>query len=224
MVSGMVTNRHNWVVRYLAGVYMRGKNGGYWCRYNAGSEERGSTHHTIPEWMLDSGPWQPRGPPRGKTWMDELIDLAQELTPDLPLHEIGKVPDIAVVWGVRPSKGDDIAHWAELPNPRGVKLMILEVGYTTDDGWQNKVAEKRKKYLPLTELLRRKGWKVDLRTLVLGYTGLVYEHTLDVLDWLGVDRKKAREKMAGKLARHGTREANDILNAYEERLRLRALG
>ena len=27
-MRGMVTNRHNWVVRYLAGVYMRGKRGG----------------------------------------------------------------------------------------------------------------------------------------------------------------------------------------------------
>ena len=218
MVSGMITNRHNWVVRYLAGVYMRGRRGGWLCRFNVGSGDRGSSHHTVPRWMLDSGPDCPMGT-EGSSWRKELIKVGKRVTPEIKKKKLGKVPDIVIISGVRPTHGEGIDHWTQVPRARKVKVKILEVGYACDDGWEARTKEKEQKYLALVTLLGERGWDVEFRTLVLGASGVVYEHTLDILEWLGEDRRKARERHTKAIARHGAKEASDILATYEEQLK-----
>jgi hypothetical protein len=191
-VGGMITNRHNWVVRYLAGVYMRGKRGGWSCRYNAGSKDRGSSHRTIPKWITDTLP--------GVGGLDE--------------REIRSLtPDIVVLQGVRPSR-ESTAH----PR-RKVVVHILEVGYAGDAGWRDRHKEKKEKYEPLTKAMHEAGWRVELHVMILGATGMVYEHNDRVLEWLGVDNKKERERALRELAAHGAKEASGIMAAYEKEAR-----
>ena len=217
-VSGMITNRHNWVVRYLAGVYMRGKRGGWWCLFNAGAEDRGSSTKTIPEWLLESGPAQP-GVRSKETWKADLVRAGARVTPKIEPEKLGRVPDIVIVKGVRPGHGLEMDHWAGVARPDKLEVQILEVGYARDDDWQKTVRRKTRKYKALVTLLRERGWTVDFRTLVLGATGVVYEHTEDVLEWLGVDTRKERASRTDKIAKHGAKGATDILVAYEERLK-----
>ena len=100
-----------------------------------------------------------------------------------------------------------------------VAVHIMEVGYAGDARWRDRHTEKRKKYEPLVEAMREAGWGVELHVMILGATGMVYEHNDRVLEWLGVDNMKERERALKELAAHGAKEASDIMAAYERETR-----
>ena len=51
-------------------------------------------------------------------------------------------------------------------------IHVIEVAYTTERNWPNKLVEKTEKYRPLVELLENVGHKVKLTVLPQGQTGL----------------------------------------------------
>ena len=67
--------------------------------------------------------------------------------------------------------------------------------------------------------MRGAGWRVELHVMILGATGMVYEHNDRVLEWMGVDNKRERERTLKELAAHGAKEASDIMAAYEKEVK-----
>ena len=55
------------------------------------------------------------------------------------------------------------------------------------------------------------GWKAELKCLILGARGCVYQHAWDILKWIGVKGKEEQNTIIKQIAIHSAREAARML-------------
>ena len=103
-------------------------------------------------------------------------------------------------WRMRP----DILRVSNLPampSPRQIEeacahkcrhpLQLVEVGFTSDTRWQDKMLEKRRQHEALVALLRAVGWTVDMHVILVRHCGTVYKPGLAALKDLGLSKQCA---------------------------------
>ena len=80
--------------------------------------------------------------------------------------------------------------------PKDLKMQIIEVGYANDWTWKKTMTSKQQGYQELLEHIRAQGWKAELKCLILGARGCVYQHTWDILKWIGIKGKEEQNTIA----------------------------
>jgi hypothetical protein len=100
-------------------------------------------------------------------------------------------------------------------------VQIVEVGYTADTRWQEKLKQKERQHEALEIALRAAGWKVETRVLVVGNTGTIYKSGLTALIRLGLRKMEACE-LLGKLSVHSVLVAHDTSMARRRMERVQA--
>ena len=95
------------------------------------------------------------------------------------------------------------------------KVMILEVGYASDWRWERRVEDKNLKYAPLAKAIADMGWEVEYKSLVVGALGCVYEHGLQVTEWLGIKGKRAGKGVMREIAQYTAKATASILGNFD---------
>jgi hypothetical protein len=105
-------------------------------------------------------------------------------------------PDILIVEGLKEGTSPNRNEFHRY------KMIIVEVGYTSDTRWQEKVLEKQSQHAELIAALERQGWHVDSHIILLGVAGCVYtKHTVAPLHKLGMTHNNSLKKLLMKLHR-----------------------
>jgi len=68
----------------------------------------------------------------------------------------------------------------------------------------------------LVEALRAGGWDVELKTFVLGVSGVVYAHNEEVLKWIGMDGKTELKDAVRELALMGAQWASKVCGCHDK--------
>ena len=74
----------------------------------------------------------------------------------------------------------------------------MEVGYTYEGRFNEKLAEKHQQHRQLNDLLEAQGFQVKVIPVILGSTGGIFTISTDGLEQLGIDRTR-RERLNRKL-------------------------
>ena len=72
-----------------------------------------------------------------------------------------------------------------------VKVMIVEVGYTSENRYAEKLQEKMTQHGKLQRALSRAGFQVNILQMILGTTGGVFNSNLDNFRATGIPNKRA---------------------------------
>ena len=88
-------------------------------------------------------------------------------------------------------------------------LQLVEVGFTSDTRWQDKMQEKRGQHEALVAALRAAGWTVNAHVVLVGHCGTVYKTGLTALQDMGVSKQNA-SALLEDLSIHAVVAAHEI--------------
>ena len=89
------------------------------------------------------------------------------------------------------------------------KVQIVEVGFTPDTRWQDKMEDKRKQHAELVDALNAAGWTVELHVVLIGHCGTVYKSGLAALEKMELSKSDASSLLAD-LSLHAVVAAHEI--------------
>ena len=97
-----------------------------------------------------------------------------------------------------------------------MKIVIGELGFSSDLSPQKTVERKQHKYAPLIEELTREGWNVDptVHVITIGVRATVPTRNVEVLESLGVRDKQAQQKVQASMAHVAAAHLNRIVPQY----------
>ena len=87
------------------------------------------------------------------------------------------------------------------------QIHIIEVGYTSNTRYHEKMAEKNMQHDMLIAALRKEGWKVCCHVVVLGTGGFIFKNTSDVLEAMQVPQASRATALA---ALHRVHQLHEI--------------
>ena len=136
-------------------------------------------------------------------------------------HVAGGVrPDIMILEGWpetgSPPGGPTRIYKGERGEKRRVTVIIGELGFSSDLGFQKTVDRKEYKYAPLIKELEREGWEVrpTVHVITVGVRATVPTRNVEVLQSLGIKEKQAQQKVQASMARVAAAHLNRIVPQY----------
>ena len=169
-MKGLTIDRHNAAGRMILKAIHAGAMGACLTIADVGSEARMAgleTHGTrIPEPILRDMDL-PEGPEQ-RAW----------LRPDILLLE-----DNMDLLGKR---GRSPAHTRLIRYGLQTKVWVIEIGYSSDTRYRERLQEKRDQHAELCSLLAARGYAVELVPIILGSMGSIYRSVDESLRRLGV--------------------------------------
>ena len=183
-LQAMYTARHNRAVRRVAAALRKHTTAAYTtmdvCRADE-LQAHGADTNRVPSFLLPSTPEAER----------------RLMRPDI-LRVVGLPP--------APTPEQIAAACAAKHNHR---VLLVEVGYTSDTRWQEKLEQKEAQHTKLITALRAAKWEVVCQVILLGRTGIVYKRDLAALEHMGVNKAAARTLLT-KLSVDTVLAAHDI--------------
>jgi hypothetical protein len=114
------------------------------------------------------------------------------LLPEVSAEERGKMrPDILRVLGLPATPTPEQVEHA-VANKRLHTVQVVEVGYTSDTRWQQKLLAKREQHAHMIAEMRAAGWRVELHVVLVGRAGTVYKTGLRAALTLGMTAMAAK--------------------------------
>ena len=89
-------------------------------------------------------------------------------------------------------------------------MQVVEVGFTQDTRFEEKMLEKQAQHAGLVQLLRDAGWTVQYHVILIGVAGSVYKPGLQALRDMGMADRDAR-RLLTELHMHAVTSLRDIL-------------
>ena len=80
-------------------------------------------------------------------------------------------------------------------------MHVVEIGYTSEGRYHEKLAEKKAQHQQLQALLKASGFTVHVHEIILGSTGGIFEASMQALAALGIDKDRCK-KLERKLHVH----------------------
>ena len=171
-MQAMIIKRHDAAVRKVAqALQRRTRQGGCYTVMDACKavdlETHGVDAKRLPSWILPDAA--------------DAGDLCKQR------------PDILRILGL-PASPTDADIQQAVAHKRRHRIQIVEVGYTSDTRWKEKLAEKQVQHERLRAQLADAGWDVDPEehVILLGTAGTVYRQSLRALEAVGLQRNDAK--------------------------------
>ena len=117
-------------------------------------------------------------------------------------------PDIMVLGPSR--KSQKRKRDCEEERPTIGMANIVEIGYTSEGRYHEKLAEKQEQHAQLLMLLESQGYQVVTNTIVLGSSGGIFKSTTEALENLGIEFNR-RRKLLQRLHIHGIKWLHTIV-------------
>ena len=167
-MGALYISRHDDAVTQLYRALQKGNEGGIFTIIDAGKMR--DVMHTlaadgkrVPHWLLP----------------DVEEDTLRRMRPDI--LRIKNLPAHATAAEIQQAHLNKAHH----------KIQIIEVGYTSDFRWKEKLEEKKAQHQTLIQALRDNQWEVEEHYIVLGSKGAIYNDTLTTLQTLGLRKAQA---------------------------------
>jgi hypothetical protein len=99
---------------------------------------------------------------------------------------------------------------------RRVTIIIRELGFSSDLGFQKTVDRKQHKYAPLIRELEREDWNVrpTVHVVTVGVRATVPIRNVEILKSLGIKEKPAQQKVQASMAHVAATHLNRIVHQY----------
>ena len=144
-----------------------------------------------------------------------------QLRSDAGKHMAGGIrPDIMILenWPETsaPPEGPTTTYTGRRGEVRQVKVIIAELGFSSDLGFQKTVDRKQRKYGPLIKALEAEGWIVDptVHVITVGVRATVPTRNAEVLRNLGIIKKSDQQHTQSKLVHVAAAHLNRIVPHY----------
>ncbi len=212
-IKDFYTVRHNAAGTRLVQGIRQGKMGRWLTLTGFGKVDDLGEDATVPNWMLSK---------KEKEAVRETIVTSG----DIQLRG-GIQPDIVILEGwpetELPPRGPAKFWKSNSGEKFAVKLVIAELGFTSDMCSSSTVSRKRDKYGPLVAALRNAGWDVAPLTHVItvGARATVPTRNADVLKELGIVKAADQKTMQRTLAYTAAIHLNMIVWQYRKLCRTR---
>ena len=102
------------------------------------------------------------------------------------------------------------------PPTRPCKAFILEVGYTSETRYTDKVLEKTQQHAQLRSLLESEGFEGVIQSVILGTSGGIFLSQGQILDELGVEKSR-RDKLNRKLHLHSIHTMHSLIQLRRQK-------
>ena len=213
-MADFYTVRHNDAGKALASAIQGGKHGRWLTLTSFGRVDDLPETATIPTWMLSSG---------GRT----RANLGFVSADGAGTARGGSRPDVMILegWpeGAEPPTGPTKTWEPATGRPergaaRGVKIVLGELGFSSDLSAEKTIARKRQKYAALIAELKAEGWRVDehIRVITVGVRATVPLSNDDELKALGVADRRTRQTLQHTLAKTAGVHLNRITRQYRK--------
>jgi hypothetical protein len=115
-----------------------------------------------------------------------------------------------------PPQGPTKTYKMREDESRRVTIIIAELGFSSDLGFQKIVDRKQHKYAPLIEELEREGWNArpTVNVITVGVRATVLIRNVEVLKSLGLKEKPAQQKVQASMAHVAAAHLNRIVPKY----------
>jgi hypothetical protein len=185
-------SRHNGAVQKLLKLIRTGRMQNFYTIMDATAADAlpaGVSDNRIPAWIL----------------------------PDVPEATRLKMrPDILIIEGL---DNDDVEAFKHMGDYRATAIRqytvhVIEVGYTANTRYLEKVKEKQQQHEQLCQALRAAGWNVQYTAdhqVILGTGGDVYKPTVSLLNSLGVTDTAKCDSSLCKLSAWAVDKGRDII-------------
>ena len=184
MMKAMYIERHNAAARKILKLIMEGAHGNCYMLADVGSSSR----------LGNLGALDSRLP----AWILTDQDLAAAGANRDHLR-----PDIMVV--------NRLAQARQAP-PAGTKVWIVEIGYCAATRYLEKLTEKLQQHQVLTDILKAKGFDVQVLPVILGNTGEIFKSSLTSIKQAGADPDRV-DRLAAKLSTHAQTTMQSIIQS-----------
>jgi hypothetical protein len=144
------------------------------------------------------------------------------ILPDVPEATRLKMrPDILIIEGLQ---NDQVEAFQQMGDYRATVIRqytvhVIEVGYTANTRYLEKVQEKQLQHAQLCQALREAGWNVRYTAdhqVILGTGGDVYKPTVSLLSTLGVTDTDRCDKTLGKLSAWAVDKGQHIITTRRQ--------
>ena len=193
-MKAMYIERHNAAGRFIAQEVRNGKHGNHVMIGDVGNAEKcmGLDFHSnrLPEWLLSDEDCSTADSIRAK------------LRPDLML--ISTTNQTAARLDAckkRAQHGRRCGMLSTGHPDHPVKIMIVEIGYTSETRYDNKLQEKLAQHDRLKQALTSVGFEVNILPVILGTTGGVFNSNIDSFRAMGITQERALH-LINKLSKH----------------------
>jgi hypothetical protein len=207
-IKDFYTVRHNAAgIRLVQGI-RQGKLGRWLTLTGFGKVDDLGEDATVPDWMLS------------KIEKDKVCETIVT-SGDIELRG-GIQPDIVIIEGwpetEQPPSGPTKTWTSKTGEKIAVRLIIAELGFTSDMCFSNTVSRKQDKYGPLIAALRNAGWNVAPLTHVItvGARATVPTRNANVLKELGIVKVADQKVMQRRLAYTAAIHLNMIVWQYRK--------
>ena len=212
-IKDLYTVRHNAAgIRLIQGI-RQGKMGRWLTLTGFAKVDDLGEEATVPDWMLS------------KREKDKVRETTVTLG-DIQLRG-GIQPDIIILEGwpetEQPPSGPTKTWTSRSGENIAVKLIVAELGFTSDMCFSDTVSRKRDKYGPLVAALRNAGWDVAPLTHVItvGARATVPTRNANVLKELGIGKVADQKTIQRRLAYTAAIHLNMIVWLYRKLCRTR---
>jgi len=213
-ISDFYTVRHNDIGKALMKGIRNGKLGRWLTITSFGRTDGEREQDTIPAWMLSSGGRErvTRGTPSVGT-AGERHDVERSgIRPDIMVlegwPETGAPPEGPTTRWQSPDGGES----------RRVRIILGELGCSSDLQFMSTVGRKQTKYASLMEALREEGWDVvpELQVVTVGVRATVPMRNIDSLHAMGVTTRAAQKEVQLNATRKAAHHLNRIIRQYRK--------
>ena len=183
-MNSLKIERHNIAGRHLAHAIRKGTMGNLVMIGDVGNTEKCAElqlHGSrVPEWLLDDHDFEQVNSCRKKARPDLMIIGATN-------QQIAKLENSR-------KRGRASGNPAKLPvgpSHRRTRVLIIEVGYTTEVNYKHKLMKKQAQHAKLETALKNRGFNVETLPIILGSTGGVFHSNIDNMLASGISREQA---------------------------------
>jgi len=192
--------RHDQAMRLVMKEVHRGGMGSFYCTEDVGTAEAltelGANAKRLPDWLMTVETMEKcEFPPAHKN----------KLRPDCMIVEVPREgPPLK-----RQRDGSLIANTRINGRPR--KVWIVELGYTSDTRYLDKLTEKKRQHTQLCDMLTAEGYDVILLPLILGDEGTLFKCLTHALKELQVQPAR-QKKLYSKLHLHSIHTLQNLVS------------
>jgi ribonuclease HI len=219
-ISEYYTVRHNAAGKELTKGSRGGKLGRWLTITSFGKIDGLGDPETIPLWMLSE---------EGRNRVKQRQSIPDGGMPgDTSAHGAGDElpsgggirPDIMILEGwpetSPPPGGATKTYKGGGGESRRVTIIIAELGFSSDLGFQKTVDRKQHKYAPLIKELEKEGWTVrhTVHVITVGVRATVPIRNVEVLKSLGIIEKPAQQKVQASMTHVAAAHLNRIVPQY----------
>jgi len=185
-MRGHYISRHNQAVKLIHKAVQQGGIGGCFSIVDATRQDdlpEGVESTRLPEWLLPSVP-----PEQLKRMRPDIL-----VVEGMPANSAQAYQALRASYDSRTSKRSRAGGPGRHRNINDAQafrakcmIHVVEVGFTGNTRYMDKVAEKREQHNSLIQALRDEGWPVQYHIVVLGTGAFIFNDTVDALDNLKV--------------------------------------